>query len=217
MNKISILTTIVTCIVLSAQAQIKLDAVLGGGTTYLEQYYDASNKVRTKPDYSINAGFKAATKFRKDGMLGIELGALISYTGFKNIPQLKTQDGNLVFDEDNPISVRSLYLKVPLTLDFNVYERFGLLLGGHLNLRLSKKEEFQALITAQDHSGIDSKFRKITPGIHLGFYGKVNDRIRIDGQVFSDVLPRLQNDKFVDKLYFMELGFSINCQYRLNP
>ncbi|GAA5220967.1 hypothetical protein [Membranihabitans marinus] len=214
MKVFTITTILLFCTFFSLNAQIKLNAVLGGGTTYLEQYYDASNMVRTKPDYSINAGFKATSKFRKDGMLGIELGALISYTGFKNIPVIDVKDGDLVFDDDHPISVRSLYLKVPLTLDFNVYERFGLLLGGHLNMRLTNKEEIKALHTVQGSQG---KFRKYIPGIHLGFYGKVNDRIRIDGQVFSDVLPRLQNDKFVDKLYFMELGFSINCQYRLNP
>lgn len=201
-------------------AQIKLDAVVGGGSSSMVQYFSDHHQIKINPDYLVNAGVMASTKFRKDGMLGLQLGMLWSYSGFKSyLPDwdVSGQNGNDVIWQSEPNKIRSHFLKIPLTLDFNVYERLGLLFGGHLNLRLSSNEERLALFAIQATDESISGYRKSIAGVHAGVYGKITDRIRLDAKVFNDINSRLYNPGYIDNIQFRELGFSINLNYRLNP
>lgn len=199
-------------------SQVNWSASLGGGISYMNDYFEDHLYDNYQGDYLIEGGILADASFRKDGMLSWQTGLLIRHSGFKSTPVdldgIQPGNGgihkdNIRWDWENTTAIRNWSLKLPVSLMFNVFKPIGIKFGGHLNYVLSTGMENSAF----SHS------EKWVPGAHLGLFFPLGQRIHITGQVSSDISPRVTGNGqlLAPDLNYRELSFSLQVKYKLNP
>lgn len=190
-----------------------------------------------KSDYMISGGIGASGLFRKEGILGWDAQFRVRSGGFKifidSDVQKKTGESDLdvpetQFGETKAFRYWSLHL--PLSLTYMPFEVVGFNIGADLHYQLSsdpsqqKNEKFSDLDLHLGKSPFPSNAVYKHPfnlGAHIGVFVPINDRIRIDAQVFTDLSNRLrfQREQSVnrpDDNQYREMGVSISVAYRLD-
>lgn len=217
LKKLIIIVSLLGTAAIPLTAQVNWSASLGGGMSYLNDYFENNYLYNYQEDFLLEGGLLVHSSFREQGMLGWGTGLLLQYSGFRDIPFDRDaipgsggiSEDNIQWDWENSQRIRNWSLKVPVSLMFNVFEPIGIKFGGHLNYMLSTGLENRS----------DISYKTWIPGIHLGLYAPLGSRIRLTGQVSSDISPRFTGigQPLAPDFNYRELSFSLQINYKLNP
>lgn len=215
-RKFIILFSLVGSSIIPITAQVNWTAALGGGMSYMNDYFGGHPLYNYQEDYLVEGGLLVHANFREGGMLSWQAGLLLRNSGFRDVPLDRDAIGNggissedIPWDYGNARTIRNWSMKVPLTLKFNVFEPIGLLFGGHVNYMMK---------TGMDNNQIVS-YKTWIPGAHLGLFIPLGRRFNIEGMVDSDVVPRLTGSggPLSPDINYREFSYSIRIIYQLNP
>ena len=215
LNKLIILVSLLGTTIIPTTAQVNWSVALGGGMSYMNDYFGGHPLLNYQEDYLLEGGMLVYVPFREGGMLGGQTGLLLRHSGFKDVPLDRDAIGdggisseNIPWDLENVQSVRNWSLKVPLTLKFDVFEPISLLFGGHVNYMMKTGMK----------NNLISSYQTWIPGVHLGLLAPLGQRFNIEGLVESDVSPRLTGTggSLSPDINYREFSYSIRLNYQLN-
>lgn len=216
-----------------AQAQFNWSVVLGGGISDLEipMNKDEYHELLTS-ELLLEVGTTISGTFRKEGMLGWQMGLILQNSGFSSIPIDREKvkeiygDGPVNItdkmrwprDHDQTYRKRNWLVNAPVSLKFNVFSPVSLIFGADFNYLLTDFRE-EDIIKINTRGDLDPQFKDFNIGGHIGIYVPIGDLIQIDGRIFSDMKPRLnyfrKGTETLERGY-RRLGFSVNVSYQLN-
>lgn len=188
-------------------AQIQWHAKVGGGTNFL---YNLSRPYAYKrhPGILLKAGTSISSSFGKDAITGWEIGIKLVNDGYYWIPELFDDNKRPIgWDQDNKLSIRDWYVQLPVSLTFNFFEKAGFLLGGSISRRVSHLNDVNYV----------NYRREWLPSGHLGIFGQITPRMRLDVKAYLDLEPwQLKPDRpgmYYDKS--RKMGGSLNFRYTI--
>lgn len=186
-------------------AQTHWSGKIGGGASTLGNLFDEYPWPHFSGGPTFTVGTAIESTFRKEGMVGWEAGLNLVSSVYYLVPSTESNapDDPSYRDYDNKKALRHLYVQVPVSLTFNVFEGTGFLLGARINGRLAPGDE-KAF-----------NFRKWVPAAHLGIFTTITPRIRLDVTGHIDALYRYDSStKFLNSGR-NEYGATLNFRYIL--
>lgn len=211
--------------------QVRWAVESGVGYSDLEVPFSSRNYYELlKGNFLVEIGTSLSGSIEKDGMLGWQLKLMMQYDGFRSIPRdidaiQEDMDGWIIVhdnqdyprDYNNIFEQRNWSLNVPVSLTFNAFEVVGLLAGADFHLTLNRFDKANQW-KINSRGDLTPEFKYFNIGAHLGLFIPVNDRLRIDLRVFSDVKPRLGyfGESGGSIRDYRRVGTALNVSYTLN-
>lgn len=202
-----VLSLLITFYSVRAQ-EVEWNVHVGGGITFVEllsaqdwKFYEQS------PGASFQLGTSASSLFGDGAIVGWEAGVDLVNDGFYSVPLKSNPDGSSEWDYDNKESIRDWYVKVPVSLTFDFFERVGFLTGVSMSRRISHLN--------QQYNDMN---RLWLGSVHLGVYGKISDRLRLDITPYLDLQPRKQKSSSMPGIAYdkaRRMGGMINLRYTI--
>lgn len=221
-----------------AHAQINLSAVTGGGISDLQTGFPFSDNSSTAeylvPGLLTQVGGSVNSTFRKEGMLSWEAQIILRRSTLRSVPidydnaDCTDLGGGITtcrspFPRDYSNVYRWGYwsVNIPLSLNFQVFGPIGWKIGGNVNYLLSKFPEKDKIKINGGNPNLNTKFDSFSWQGHIGFYGIINPKVRIEALAFSDFKPRLTHggERLKDGTpadpEYRGMGLYLNVLYRL--
>lgn len=187
-------------------------------------------RLNSKPAFLINGGAGLSGTFETDGILGWDVGLNVRSAGFGITPELLDQKGELssIYHEMLPEfgktkNFRYWALHMPVSITYLPFEYVGFKLGADLYYQFSSNitdSEFPygRLGQAMGLSYYSPKYQHpFQLGAHVGVFAPVNERLRIDLDFFTDIMPRLKISPATPSAdyKFREMGARLSTRYYL--
>lgn len=195
-------------------------------------------RVKSKPDFLLNAGLGISGDFTESGILGWDAGLNIRTAAFRLTPNLLKMEGTvgspideLLPDFGSTKSFRYWALHVPVSLNYIPFEVIGFTVGADVYYQLSSDpskpspdEDYPSGGRLGRHMGMaplnNPKYEHpFQLGAHLGLFVPVGEKLRLDAQVFTDISPRLSISRSgfesSSENKFREMGLMVNIRYQL--
>lgn len=198
----------------------------------IESNASLSYKLDSRPSVLINGGAGLSGSFDENRMLGWDVGLNMRSAGFKVIPELIEQTGELSsFFKDllpefgRTKEFRYLALHLPVSLTYLPFEHIGFKVGADLYYQMSSnitknQIPFGAL---GETMGLTTHYipkyeHPFQVAAHVGVFAPINDRLRVDLDFFSDITSRLKvspANPSASDFNFREMGARLNTRYYL--
>lgn len=189
-------------------------------------------EVRSTADYFLNAGIQLSDYFNDDQIFGWQMGLNVRTGGFRvsaNPVQGQELQNNSTTpqlpDFEKTKSYRYTSLHVPISLVYKPFDKVGFIVGPDIYYQLTKSPTERNNMDPHGELGQGMGLSNInTPnykhpwqfGMHLGAFMQVNRDLRLEGLLFSDLVPRLQVSSNKGTTFnFREMGAMMNMNYRL--
>lgn len=216
-KKFLILFFILCTIHTVSESQITWSASLGGGFAHVNDYFRDNLHYNFQGSYFIEGGIMIGSSFRKEGIMSWQTGVSLHSGGIKFTPvddsNVDPDEGinidNIKWDWENTTKYKNWSVNIPFSFLFDVFAPVGLIFGPHITYTIdSGMDDFHG-----------TKYKKWTPGGHLGLYAPIGKRFKVIGQMRSDVPSRLTDDEkpFSVKLSYRELAYFLQLNYQLKP